>query len=392
MNPTTSGPLAGIKVVDLSKILAGPYATMSLADLGADVTKVEHPEGGDPTRSWGPPVAGTDATYYLAINRGKKAVTIDLKSPQGQETVHRMLAEADVLVENFRPGSGLQRIFDYKVLSGRYPHLVILHISAFGDEGPLRDEPGYDMIAQAAGGLMSLTGEPGGAPLKAGFAMGDLGASLFGIIGLLAALLERSRTGLGQYVTTSLYECQLALHVNWATNYFADGKRPGPLGSGHPNLVPYQAYQAQDGYFVIAIGNDALWQKLCAAIGRPDLGADEVLATNNGRLANREALNIQLELALKAKTVVEWCELFSARGIPASPIRSLDEVYAHPHTTALDMLQTVEHPRIGALQQVAFPVNFNGQRPRVRIAPPELGADNSTVLPRYSPLPAATGR
>lgn len=389
VNPTAGGPLAGIKVVDLSKILAGPYATMSLADLGADVTKVEHPEGGDPTRSWGPPVEGTDSTYYLAINRGKKSVTIDLKSEEGQEIVHRMLADADVLVENFRPGSGLQRIFDYKVLSERYPHLVILHISAFGDHGPLRDEPGYDMIAQAAGGLMSLTGEPGGAPLKAGFAMGDLGASLFGIIGLLAALVERSRTGLGQYVTTSLYECQLALHVNWATNYFADGVRPGPLGSGHPNLVPYQAYQARDGYFVIAVGNDAMWQKLCAAIDRPDLGADADLVTNNGRLAHRERLNIELEKSLKTKTVAAWCELFAAQGVPASPIRSLDEVYAHPHTAALDMVQIADHPVIGDLKQVAFPVNFRGERPRVGTAPPMLGADNATVLPAYAPQPTA---
>lgn len=386
---TPSGPLAGIKVVDLSKILAGPYATMSLADLGADVTKVEHPEGGDPTRSWGPPVEGTDATYYLAINRGKKSVTIDLKSAEGQQIVHRMLEEADVLVENFRPGSGLQRIFDYKVLSERYPRLVILHISAFGDHGPLRDEPGYDMIAQAAGGLMSLTGEPGGPPLKAGFAMGDLGASLFGIIGLLAALVERSRTGLGQYVTTSLYECQLALHVNWATNYFDDGITPGPLGSGHPNLVPYQAYQAQDAYFVIAVGNDAMWQKLCSAIDRPDLGADAELITNNGRLANRERLNLELEKSLKARTVAAWCELFAAQGVPASPIRSLDEVYAHPHTAALDMVQIADHPVIGDLKQVAFPVNFRGQRPQVRTAPPMLGADNDTVLPAYSPQPTA---
>lgn len=386
---TPAGPLAGIKVVDLSKILAGPYATMSLADLGADVTKVEHPDGGDPTRAWGPPVQGTDATYYLAINRGKKSVTVDLKSEAGQEIVHRMLQDADVLVENFRPGSSLQRIFDYKALSERYPRLVILHISAFGDHGPLRDEPGYDMIAQAAGGLMSLTGEPGGPPLKAGFAMGDLGASLFGIIGLLAALVERSRTGLGQYVTTSLYECQLALHVNWATNYFDDGITPGPLGSGHPNLVPYQAYQAQDAYFVIAVGNDAMWQKLCAALDRPDLGADAELITNNGRLAHRGRLNAELEKTLRAKTVAAWCELFAAQGVPASPIRSLDEVYAHPHTAALDMVQVADHPVIGDLKQVAFPVSFRGERPQVRTAPPMLGADNDTLLPAYSPQPTA---
>ncbi|KAB2585680.1 formyl-CoA transferase, partial [Rhodococcus erythropolis] len=249
-SPTGPTPLAGVRVLDLSKILAGPYATMSLADLGADVTKIEHPEGGDPTRSWGPPFVGVDAAYYLAINRGKKSVTIDLKSTEGQEIIHRMLEETDVVVENFKPGSGLQKIFDYQALSERYPHLITLHISAFGEEGPLRDEPGYDMIAQAAGGLMSLTGEPGGAPMKSGFALGDLGAALFGLVGVLAALVERGRTGRGQYVTTSLYECQLAMHVNWATSYFATGERPTALGSGHPNLAPYQAFPASDGYFV----------------------------------------------------------------------------------------------------------------------------------------------
>lgn len=389
-----TGPLAGIKVLDLSKILAGPYATMSFADLGAEVIKVEHPDAGDPTRAWGPPFLGEDATYYLAINRGKKSVTIDLKSEEGQRAVHEMLHEVDVVVENFRPGSGLQRIFDYRELSARYPHLVVLHISAFGDEGPLRDEPGYDMIAQAAGGLMSLTGEPGGPPLKAGFAMGDLGASLFGIIGVLAALVERSRTGRGQYVTTSLYECQLALHVNWGTNYFANGKRPGPLGSGHPNLVPYQAYPARDGYFVIAVGNDSLWQRLCAAIDRPDLAADEELAANRGRVVNRERLNAELERTLGTQTVEHWCRLFAERGVPASPIRSIDEVYDHPHTAALDMLQTVAHPSIGELQQISFPVNFRGERPQVRIAPPELGADTDEVLSRYTgqPTPEATHR
>ena len=192
-NPAPA-PLAGIKVVDLSKILAGPYVTMSLADLGAEVIKIEHPDGGDPTRGWGPPFVGDDATYYLAINRGKKSVSLDLKSEEGQHVVHQLLADADVVVDNFRPGSSLERIFDYRALSKRYPRLVVLHISAFGDDGPLRDEPGYDMIAQAAGGLMSLTGEPDGAPMRAGYAMGDLGAALFGLIGLLAALVERSRT------------------------------------------------------------------------------------------------------------------------------------------------------------------------------------------------------
>lgn len=375
-----AGPLAGVRVVDLSKILAGPYATMSLADLGAEVIKIEHPEGGDPTRSWGPPALGDDATYFHAANHGKKSVTIDLKSDEGQAHVHRMLADADVLVENFRPGSSLQRIFDYRELSEQYPQLVVLHISAFGDHGPMRDEPGYDMIAQAAGGLMSLTGEPGGAPMKAGFAMGDLGAGLFGVIGIVSALFERSRTGRGQYLTTSLYEGQLALHVNWATNYFADGRRPEALGSGHPNLVPYQAYPAEDGYFVIAIGNDALWQRLCTTIGRDDLAQDERLAQNRGRVVEREYVNAELTRTLGTRSVEHWCSLFSDKGIPASPIKHLDEVYNDPQTEALGMVQTVEHPRIGPMRQVAFPVNFNGVRPPVRSAPPVLGADTGEIL------------
>ncbi|MCV7496968.1 CoA transferase [Micrococcus luteus] len=389
--PEFTGPLDGIKVLDLSKILAGPYATMSLADLGAEVIKVEHPEGGDPTRHWGPPFMGEDATYYFAANRGKRSVTIDLKSEEGQRVVFRMLEEADVVVENFKPGSGLQRIFDYRALSERFPQLVVLHISAFGDEGPLKDEPGYDMIAQAAGGLMSLTGEAGGKPYKSGFAIGDLGASLFGLIGLLAALVERSRTGRGQYVTTSLYEGQLALHAAWATHHFATGERPVALGSRHANLAPYQAYATQDGYIVIAAGNNALWQKLCAALARPDLAVDPDFTENSGRVVNVQRLEQELEKSLAENTVDYWYEHFTAAGVPSSPIRSLDQVYAHPHTVALDIIQTVEHPAVGSVRQIAFPVNFRGQRPPVTVAPPEFGADNDEILARYAPHKEAAG-
>ncbi|MFJ9126964.1 CaiB/BaiF CoA transferase family protein [Streptomyces sp. NPDC102340] len=373
-------PLAGMKVVDLSKILAGPYVTMSLADLGADVIKVEHPEGGDPTRSWGPPFNGPDATYYLAANRNKRSVALDLKSEAGQEAVHRMLADADVMVENFRPGSSLARLFDYKELSARYPRLVILHISAFGDTGPLRDEPGYDMVAQASAGLMSLTGEPDGPPVKAGYAMGDLGAALFGLIGVNAALVERERTGRGQYVTTSLYESQLALHINWATGYFATGERPGRLGSGHPSLVPYQAYRAADGHFVIAVGNDALFRRLVTALGHPEWADDERFASNRDRVANRTALNAKLESVLVDESVAHWVDLLKPLGVPVTAIRTLDEVYDCPQTAALDMVQKVDHPDVGPLQQVAFPVTFRGARPAVRSAPPTLGQHSREVL------------
>ncbi|MFJ5969442.1 CaiB/BaiF CoA transferase family protein [Streptomyces sp. NPDC093060] len=373
-------PLSGVRVVDLSKILAGPYVTMSLADLGADVIKVEHPDGGDPTRGWGPPFQGPDATYFLAANRNKRSVTLDLKSPEGQEAAHRLIATADVVVENFRPGSSLARGFDHRELSERYPRLVVLHISAFGESGPLRDEPGYDMVAQAAAGLMSLTGEPDGPPVRAGYAMGDLGAALFGIIGVTSALVERERTGRGQYVTTSLYESLLALHVNWATGYFATGERPARLGSGHPSLVPYQAYPASDGHFVIAVGNDAQFRKLCAVLGHPEWADDPRFATNRARVDNRSALNTELNAVLAGATVVHWCGLLKDEGVPVTPIRTLDEVYDCPQTEALGIVQKADHPLVGPLRQVAFPVNFRGERPPVRTAPPTLGQHSEDVL------------
>lgn len=375
-----AAPLQGIRVVDLSKILAGPYVTMSLADMGAEVIKVEHPDGGDPTRQWGPPFQGPDSTYYLAANRNKRSVALDLTSADGQEAVHRLISEADVVVENFRPGSTLQEQFDCSELSATYPHLVVLHISAFGDSGPLQAEPGYDMVAQAAAGLMSLTGEPDGPPVKAGYAMGDLSAALFGTIGVLSALVERARTGAGQYLTTSLYESQLALHINWATSYFATGDVPQRLGSGHPSLVPYQAYPAADGYFVIAVGNDTLWQRLCNAIERPDLSRDARLSTNQGRVEHRTELNAELGATLREGTVQHWCTALRNSGVPASPIRGLDEIYGSAHTEAIGIVDEVDHPAAGPLQQVGFPVNYRGQRPSIRAAPPTLGQHSEEVL------------
>lgn len=383
-----TGPLAGIKVVDLSKILAGPYVTMSLADMGADVIKVEHPEGGDPTRQWGPPFNGPDATYYLAINRNKRSVAIDLKSPEGKEAVHRLIAEADVVVENFRPGSSLHEAYSFEQLSEQYPHLVVLHISAFGESGPMRLDPGYDMVAQASAGLMSLTGEPDGPPLKAGFAMADLSAALFGSMGVLAALVERGRTGRGQYLTTSLYETQLALHINWATGYFATGERPQRLGSGHPNLVPYQAYPASDGYFVIAVGNQVMWRRLCETLDRADLLEDSRFDTNADRVTNRKALNADLEATLATNTVEHWCSLLGSASVPITPIRSIDEIYANDQTRELGMIGTVDHPVAGALEQIRFPVNFRGERPPLRTAPPTLGEHSREVLAEIGYDPA----
>lgn len=381
MAPERPGPLAGIRVVDLSKILAGPYLTMSLADLGAEVVKVEHPDGGDPTRRWGPPFQGDDATYYLAANRNKRSLTLDLTTERGEEAAHRLLARADIAVENFRPGSSLSRTFAYQELSARHPHLVVLHLSAFGEQGPLASEPGYDMTAQAAAGLMSLTGEPDGPPVKAGYAIGDLGAALFGLAGVTAALVERARTGKGQYLTTSLYESQLALHVNWATAHFATGERPTRLGSGHPSLVPYQAYATADGHLVVAVGNDVLFRSLVAALGLPALADDPRFTTNSARVTHRDALNAHLEPLLATRPTAHWSALLQEAGVPAAPVRHLDEVYASPQTEALGMVRTVDHPATGGpLRQVAFPVSFQGVRPPVRTAPPALGEHSAEIL------------
>ncbi|MGY5534679.1 CaiB/BaiF CoA transferase family protein [Streptomyces sp. A3] len=381
--PERPGPLAGIRVVDLSKILAGPYLTMSLADLGAEVVKVEHPDGGDPTRRWGPPFQGDDATYYLAANRNKRSLTLDLTTERGEEGAPPPPPppRADIAVENFRPGSSLSRTFAYQELSARHPHLVVLHLSAFGEQGPLASEPGYDMTAQAAAGLMSLTGEPDGPPVKAGYAIGDLGAALFGLAGVTAALVERARTGKGQYLTTSLYESQLALHVNWATAHFATGERPTRLGSGHPSLVPYQAYATADGHLVVAVGNDALFRSLVAALGLPALADDPRFTTNSARVTHRDALNAHLEPLLATRPTAHWSALLQEAGVPAAPVRHLDEVYASPQTEALGMVRTVDHPATGGpLRQVAFPVSFQGVRPPVRTAPPALGEHSAEIL------------
>jgi crotonobetainyl-CoA:carnitine CoA-transferase CaiB-like acyl-CoA transferase len=369
-----------VRVVDLSKILAGPYVTMCLSDLGADVIKVEHPDGGDPTRQWGPPFQNGESTYFLAINRNKRSVCLDLKSDEGRAAVHRLLADADVMVENFRPGSSLARDFAYQELCERYPRLVVLHISAFGEKGPLRDEPGYDMVAQAAGGLMSLTGEPGGPPVKSGWAMGDLGAAVFGLSGVLAALYQRERTGRGQCVTTSLFEAQFGFHINWATGMFATGQPPMRLGSAHPSLMPYQGYAARDGHIVVAVGNDRQFAQLCEAIGRADLASDPRFATNRARVIHREELNAVLEPALRRQDCAYWSEELGARGVPVAPVQTLDETYASPQTAALELVGTIEHPTLGALRQVRFPVSFGGRRPVLRSAPPTLGQHSAEVL------------
>lgn len=375
------GMLTGMKVLDLSRILAGPYITMSLGDLGAEIIKIENPHVGDDTRHWGPPFIGDDSTYYLATNRNKRSVTVNLKHEEGRRLIYEMVKGADVVVENFRTETRDKFGMDYETLKQHNPSLIMLHISAFGEKGPYQHRPGYDLLAQAMGGLMSLTGQPEGPPVKAGFAFADLGAAMFGLSGILAALVHRERTGEGMYLATSLYESQLAYHINWAMNYFVSKEDPKPLGSAHPNLAPYQAYPAADGYFVVACGNDGLWKKLCHSIGRTELIDDERFGTNASRVMHREELEQELIPTFQQRTIEEWCNALEEAGVPSGPICTLSDIYeANEQTEALGIVQSIQHPVAGLLRQIAFPVNFSSEPAQIQCAPPLLGQHTSDVL------------
>jgi crotonobetainyl-CoA:carnitine CoA-transferase CaiB-like acyl-CoA transferase len=375
------GILSGIQVLDLSRILAGPYITMCLGDLGADVIKVEEPDKGDDTRHWGPPFYGTDSTYYLAINRNKRSITVNLKHPEGRRLIYRLAEKADVVVENFRVETRDRLGLDYETLRQYNPSLVMLHISAFGETGPARHRPGYDILAQAMGGVMSLTGEPDGPPLKAGYAVADLGAAMFGLAGILGALVHRERTGEGQYITTSLYETQLAFHIQWALNYFATGEVPRAMGSAHPSLAPYQAFPAADGYVVIAVGNDSLWHKLCDALGAPRLKEDPRFQTNALRVTNRKDLEQELVSLLQKETVAHWCGVLDQAGVPAGPIWTLADIYNRNELTeSLGIVQTIRHPVAGMLKQIGFPVHYSREPAAIQLHPPLLGEHTDAIL------------
>jgi crotonobetainyl-CoA:carnitine CoA-transferase CaiB-like acyl-CoA transferase len=377
---TSTAPLGGLRVVELSSSLAGPYLAMCLGDMGADVVKVENPRGGDMTRQWSPPGTAGESGFFLSTNRNKRSLALDLQDESGRELLLGMAERADVVIDNFRPDSMLHRLLSYEVLSRHNPGLVMVHLSAFGETGPWRDRPGYDLVAQATAGLMSVTGESDGPPVRAGFSIADLAGGLFGLAGVLAALVERSRTGRGRYVTTSLFEVQLGLHVNAAMNMFLSGEAPRRLGSAHPNVAPYQALSAADGYLVIAAGNDRLYQRLCSAIGHAELADDTRFRTNPERVAHRDELVKLLEEILAGETVRHWCAVLEQHGVPVAPILDLSEVYAHPHTRALGIVRSVEHATAGQIPQVASPLSLDGQRLAPRAAPPTLGQHTGEIL------------
>jgi crotonobetainyl-CoA:carnitine CoA-transferase CaiB-like acyl-CoA transferase len=376
-DPSPELPLAGIRVADFSRVLAGPLATMILGDLGADVVKVERPDGGDDTRRWGPPFVGEDAAYFLALNRNKRSIALDLSSDEGSATARRLALSADVMVENFRPGLMRRFGLDHETLAREHPRLVSCSLVAFSEAGGSASRPGYDIIVQALSGLMSFTGDPGGEPTKVGVALLDVIAGLYAAIGIQAALLGRERTGRGERILVSLFEASLAALVNQGANYLLGGVVPRPMGNAHPNIVPYQMFHANDRPFILAAGNDRLFERAAEAIGRPDLAADPRFATNADRVRHRDALVGELQREFATDASSRWVEVLERAGVPCAPIRSLDEVFAAPE--AMAAVQRVADPR-GELALVADPIRVGGERLAVRRPPPRLGEHTREIL------------
>jgi crotonobetainyl-CoA:carnitine CoA-transferase CaiB-like acyl-CoA transferase len=387
----TTGPLSHVRVLDLSRVLAGPWASQLLADLGAEVIKVERPGSGDDTRGWGPPylrdAAGRDtpeSAYFVSANRGKKSITLDLAHPEGQAVVRRLAQASDVLLENYKVGALARYGLDYASLSALNPHLVYCSITGFGQTGPYRDRAGYDFLIQAMGGLMSITGEPdgapGGGPMKVGVAITDILTGMYATVAVLAALAHRDRTGRGQHADLALLDVQVAMLANQAENFLVTGAAPQRLGNSHPSIVPYQAFATADGHIVLAVGNDGQFARFCDVAARPELARDPRFATNAGRVRNRRELVAILAGVLRLRSSRDWLEALEKAGVPGGPINDLSEVFDDPQVRARGM--RVEAPRLqaGTVPMVASPIRLSATPVREPSAPPLLGQHTSEVL------------
>jgi crotonobetainyl-CoA:carnitine CoA-transferase CaiB-like acyl-CoA transferase len=365
-------PLEGLKVLDLSRVLAGPYATMVLADLGADVVKVEHPGRGDDTRHWGPPFTGGEAAYFLSVNRNKRSIGVDLKTEEGVERIKKLAAGADVLIENMRRGALEKLGLGYEALKETNPGLVYCSVTGFGP-GKDGDRPGYDFLIQARAGIMGITGFPDGEPTKVGVAIADIVCGLYAASAILAALRRRERTGEGARIEVPLFEATLSWLANRGQEYLVSGEDTGRMGNAHPTIVPYQTFDASDKKIAVAVGNDAQFARLCAALGREDLSEDERYATNPDRVANRQELVEILQQELLKRTAGEWIEKIRGAGVPIGPVNSLADVFSDEHVLSSGIVQTVEHPAAGMLKMLASPVLVDGERLPIRYPPPTLG-------------------
>jgi crotonobetainyl-CoA:carnitine CoA-transferase CaiB-like acyl-CoA transferase len=372
--------LAGIRIVDFSRALAGPYCTMLLADLGAEVIKVEMPGKGDDSRGWGPPFIEGEAAYFLSINRNKKSITLNLKSDKAKQIVSRLIEKADVVLESNRPGVMTKLGLDYETVKKNNPQVIYCSISGFGQTGPYSKRPGFDQVIQGYGGIMGLTGEAGGPPLKVGIAVTDIATGMFAAIGILTALYHRQRTGKGQYVDASMLDGQVSWLTYQAGRYLASGLVPQRIGSAHPLIVPYQAFGASDGFINIAAGNDNLWMKFCEVAGLLDIAEDPKFATNAKRVENREEVVEIISRVIATKTMQEWLDLLNDAGVPCGPINTIDQIFADPHVLARDMLVDVDHPKCGKIKLTGCPIKLSETPAEVSAAPPILGQHNEEIL------------
>lgn len=373
-------PLAHLKVLDLSRVLAGPYCTMLLADMGADVIKVEQPGKGDDTRGYGPPFLNGESTYFMSVNRGKRSMTLDMKTPRGKEILEGLVRAADVLVENFRPGT-LDRLgFGFEDAHRINPRLVYCSISGYGHTGPESQTPGYDLIVQGEGGVADLTGDPNGPPMKVGTSQADIVAGMNAFSGILLALLARQTTGRGQQVDVALLDGQIALLTYQAGIYFATGESPQRIGNQHPSIAPYETYRSSDGYVNIGCGNEAIWSRFCRAAGLNSLLEDPRFRTNQDRVAHRAALNEVIAPLVLTKTTAEWVALLRPEGIPSGPIHTVAEALTHPQTLAREMVVELDHARAGKIRLTGIPIKLSDTPGRIAAPPPMLGQHTAEIL------------
>ena len=381
-----AGPLAGLRVLDLSRVLAGPWAGQILADLGADVVKVERPGAGDDTRGWGPPFlddgqgGAGDAAYFLAANRNKRSLALDIADPRGQQVVRRLAAQSDVVLENFKRGDLARYGLDYASLAAERPGLVYCSITGFGQDGPHADRPGYDFVIQGMAGLMSITGAAGGEPTKAGVAIADLTTGMYATIAILAALRHRDATGEGQHIDMALFDVQLGWMANQAMNFLVGGKVPGRLGNAHPNIVPYQDFPTATRRITVAVGNDRQFASFAAVLGAPQWADDERFASNRARVANRATLVDAIEAVLATRPAEQWLPALDAAGIPAGPVNDLAQAFADPQAASRGLVVELPHPTAGSVRTVAQPMKFSRTAPEYRSAPPLLGQHSRAVL------------
>jgi len=370
-------PLEGITVLDLTRVLSGPYCTMLLADMGARVIKIEQPGKGDDTRGWGPPFLNGESAYFLSVNRNKESVTIDFKHPEGRALLNRLVDRCDVLVENFRPGTLAKLGLDYASLSTRHPQLVYCSVSGFGQTGPRRQESGYDAVIQAEGGLMSITGAADGPPFRLGVAIADIVSGMFAAYGISLALLSRERSGRGQEVDIAMLDAVSALLTYQAGAYFASGHVPRRLGNRHPSIVPYETFAASDGDFVLAVGNDDLWKTFCEVA---DLDFGDRFATNRQRVMGYDTLRPLIASRLETQTRQYWIDRLTAAGVPCGSVRDIGELFGDPQLRARDMVASVQHETIGSMEVLGVPVKLSATPGSVRTPPPRLGEHTAAVL------------